>query len=53
MRQAVTSLLSGEGADHFEVTWRISVFHAIVGLNRRWSLVPRLPGRREAAAPTV
>lgn len=50
LRQAVTSLLAGAGVDCFEVTWRIWTFRAIVGLNRRWSLVPRLPGRREAAS---
>jgi flavin-dependent dehydrogenase len=50
LRQAVTSLLAGRGVGSFDVTWRIWTFRAIVGLNRRLALVPRLPGRREAAA---
>lgn len=50
LRQAVTSLLGGYGVGHFGVSWRIAVFRAITRLNRRWPLVPRLPGRRDATA---
>jgi flavin-dependent dehydrogenase len=50
LRQAVTSLLGGYGVGHFGVTWRIAIFRTITRLNRRWSLTPRLPGRRDATA---
>ncbi|HYO95982.1 MAG TPA: NAD(P)/FAD-dependent oxidoreductase [Polyangiaceae bacterium] len=50
MRGAVTSLLAGYGADRFAVTWRVFVFHLLARLNRRLSMAPRLPGRREAYA---
>lgn len=49
LRQAVTSLLAGGAAKSFSVTWRIWLFRAITRMNRDWPLVPRLPGRREAA----
>jgi len=48
LRRAVISLLAGHGADRFEVAWRVALFHQIVRANRRFSLVPRLEGRREA-----
>ena len=48
LRQAVTSLLSGR-AGELPVTWRIWVFRGVTRLNRHFALVPRLPGRREAA----
>jgi len=49
LRQAVTSLLAGGAAKSFSVTWRIWLFRAITRMNRDWPLVPRIPGRREAA----
>jgi flavin-dependent dehydrogenase len=45
LRQAVTSLLAGYVVDHFEVSWRIRIFEAIAEANRRFGLVPSLPGR--------
>jgi flavin-dependent dehydrogenase len=48
LRQAVTSLLAGHGAEHFGVNWRIAIFRAVTRLNRHMALTPRLPGRREA-----
>jgi flavin-dependent dehydrogenase len=49
LRQAVTSILAGGAAKSFSVTWRIWLFHAITRMNKDWPLVPRIPGRREAA----
>jgi len=48
LRRAVTSLLAGQGAERFDVAWRVALFHQIVRANRRLTLVPRLDGRREA-----
>lgn len=45
LRRAVTSLLAGHVVDRPDVGWRIRVFEAIALANRRWGLVPRLPGR--------
>ncbi len=42
LRRAVISLLAGHGADRPGVALRLAVFHRIVALNRRFSLVPRL-----------
>ncbi|HMJ13682.1 MAG TPA: NAD(P)/FAD-dependent oxidoreductase, partial [Polyangiaceae bacterium] len=49
LRQAVTSLLAGRATGSFAVTWRIWIFQAITRINRDYPLIPRLPGRREAA----
>ncbi len=50
LRAAVTSLLSGHGADSFSITWRIRVFSALARLNRDLELAPRLAGRRGGAS---
>ncbi len=46
LRRAVTSLLAGH-VDSFSVGWRIGVFRTLAWMNRRWSLTPRLKGRRD------
>jgi flavin-dependent dehydrogenase len=46
LRQAVTSLLSGHGADAFAVSWRVRLFSVFARLNRDFELTPRLMERR-------
>lgn len=48
LRAAVTSLLAGFGVDRPEINARVSVFLGLAKLNKRFALVPRLSGRREA-----
>jgi flavin-dependent dehydrogenase len=45
LRRAAISLLAGHGVGHFNVTWRLWIFYAVVRLNRRLRLVPRLSAR--------
>ena len=49
LRQSVTSLLSGHGADSFAVNWRIRIFSVLARLNRDFPLTPRLAERRGGA----
>jgi flavin-dependent dehydrogenase len=46
LRAAVTSLLAGFGVDKPEVNARVLVFMGLAKLNKRFSLVPRIRGRR-------
>ncbi|HYQ15966.1 MAG TPA: hypothetical protein VEQ58_09415, partial [Polyangiaceae bacterium] len=48
LRAAITSLLAGFGVDRPEVNARVLVFLGLAKLNKRFSLVPRLNGRRDA-----
>jgi 3-oxoacyl-[acyl-carrier protein] reductase len=41
LRQAVTSLLSGHGADAFAVSWRVRLFSVFARLNRDFELTAR------------
>ncbi len=50
LRAAVSSLLAGHAEGGFDLQWRIALFRMVVRLNRRWSLAPRLEGRRAAHA---
>jgi flavin-dependent dehydrogenase len=49
LRAAITSLLAGFGVDRPEVNARVAVFLWLTKLNKRFSIAPRLAGRREAA----
>ncbi len=49
LRAAVTSLLAGFGVDRPEINARVLVFMGLAKLNKRFTLVPRLSGRRDAA----
>jgi len=53
LRAAITSLLAGFGVDRPEVNARVAVFIGLAKLNKRFSLAPRLSGRREAATPPL
>ena len=46
LRAAVTSLLAGFGVDRPEINARVLVFLGLAKLNKRFTLVPRLSGRR-------
>ncbi len=48
LRAAITSLLAGFGVDRPEVNARVLVFLGLAKLNKRFPLVPRLSGRRDA-----
>jgi flavin-dependent dehydrogenase len=48
LRAAITSLLAGFGVDRPEVNARVLVFLGLAKLNKRFTLVPRLSGRRDA-----
>lgn len=47
LRAAITSLLAGFGVDRPEINARVLVFLGLAKLNKRFTLVPRLSGRRE------
>jgi geranylgeranyl reductase family protein len=49
LRAAITSLLAGFGVDRPEINARVLVFLGLAKLNKRFTLVPRLSGRRGAA----
>ena len=49
LRRAITSLLAGFGVDRPEINARVLVFLGLAKLNRRFTLVPRLSGRRAEA----
>jgi flavin-dependent dehydrogenase len=49
LRAAVTSLLAGFGVDRPEVNARVLVFLGLAKLNKRFTLAPRLGGRRDVA----
>ncbi|HEX2875467.1 MAG TPA: NAD(P)/FAD-dependent oxidoreductase [Polyangiaceae bacterium] len=49
LRAAITSLLAGFGVDRPEINARVLVFLGLAKLNRRFTLVPRLSGRRAEA----
>ncbi len=49
LRAAITSLLAGFGVDRPEINARVLVFLGLAKLNKRFTLVPRLNGRRDAA----
>jgi len=51
LRAAITSLLAGFGVDRPEINARVLVFLGLAKLNKRFTLVPRLSGRRDAAEP--
>lgn len=51
LRAAITSLLAGFGVDRPEINARVLVFLGLAKLNKRFSLVPRLSGRRDATPP--
>ena len=46
LRAAITSLLAGFGVDRPEINARVLVFLGLAKLNKRFTLVPRLSGRR-------
>jgi geranylgeranyl reductase family protein len=48
LRAAITSLLAGFGVDRPEINARVLVFLGLAKLNKRFSLAPRLTGRRDA-----
>ena len=48
LRAAITSLLAGFGVDRPEINARVSVFLGLAKLNKRFTLAPRLLGRRDA-----
>jgi flavin-dependent dehydrogenase len=48
LRAAVTSLLAGFGVDRPEINARVLVFLGLAKLNKRFTIVPRLRGRRDA-----
>lgn len=48
LRAAITSLLAGFGVDRPEINARVLVFLGLAKLNKRFTLVPRLSGRRDA-----
>ncbi|MES1183260.1 MAG: FAD-dependent oxidoreductase [Myxococcales bacterium] len=48
LRAAITSLLAGFGVDRPEINARVLVFLGLAKLNKRFTLVPRLSGRRHA-----
>ena len=48
LRAAITSLLAGFGVDRPEINARVLVFMGLARLNKRFSLAPRLKGRRVA-----
>lgn len=50
LRSAVTSLLAGHGKKTLGMQLRVGLFHALVRVNRRVPLVPRLVERRAANA---
>lgn len=50
LRAAITSLLAGFGVDRPEINARVSVFLGLTKLNKRFTLAPRLAGRRDATA---
>ncbi len=47
LRAAITSLLAGFGVDRPEINARVLVFLGLAKLNKRFTLVPRLRGRRD------
>ncbi len=47
LRAAITSLLAGFGVDRPEINARVLVFLGLAKLNKRFTLVPRLNGRRD------
>lgn len=47
LRAAITSLLAGFGVDRPEINARVLVFLGLAKLNKRFSLVPRINGRRD------
>ena len=49
LRAAITSLLAGFGVDRPEINARVLVFLGLAKLNKRFTLVPRLSGRRAEA----
>jgi geranylgeranyl reductase family protein len=48
LRAAITSLLAGFGVDRPEINARVLVFLGLAKLNKRFAIVPRIEGRREA-----
>jgi flavin-dependent dehydrogenase len=50
LRAAITSLLAGFGVDRPEINARVLVFLGLAKLNKRFTLVPRLSGRRDVAS---
>jgi len=48
LRAAITSLLAGFGVDRPEINARVLVFLGLAKLNKRFSLAPRIRGRRDA-----
>lgn len=49
LRAAITSLLAGFGVDRPEINARVLVFLGLAKLNKRFTLVPRISGRRKLA----
>lgn len=49
LRSAITSLLAGFGVDRPQINARVLVFLGLAKLNKRFTLAPRINGRRDVA----